>query len=326
MKVARSPAAAGFIGGAVVAPAPARAATRSSRSSAIATGRAAPRRRSGAKLVEDDLSDVARLTAALDGADAVIHAAGSYRIGIPKAERGAMWDANVGTTTRVLDAAEAAGDAADRLRLDGQRLRQHPRPGRRRDVPARPRDGFLSWYDETKYGAHEVAEQRIAGGAPIVIVDAEPGLRPGDHSGLGEQLRLAYERHAAVHRRWRDVGIGARPRRRPRGGHRRRARSRPDRPSRTSSPATAIRLGDALDDRGRGSAARRLPAAPDPERPPPGDGAARPAHRPAEPARESSRRRPASPTGRARSARRTSSASRPRDLGDGAPRHVRRRA
>ena len=62
----------------------------------------------GAELVEDDLSDVARLTDVLRGADVVIHAAGSYRIGIPKSERGAMWDANVGTTTRILDAAEAA--------------------------------------------------------------------------------------------------------------------------------------------------------------------------------------------------------------------------
>jgi len=35
--------------------------------------------------------------------------AGSYRVGICRDERGAMWDANVGTTTRLLDAAEAAG-------------------------------------------------------------------------------------------------------------------------------------------------------------------------------------------------------------------------
>ena len=33
-----------------------------------------------ATLVEDDLSDTGRLTRALDGADAVIHSAGSYRI------------------------------------------------------------------------------------------------------------------------------------------------------------------------------------------------------------------------------------------------------
>ena len=63
---------------------------------------------------EDDDHDgapeaVAALRAAFAGADAVIHAAGMYRIGIGRSERGAMWDANVGATTRFLDAAERAG-------------------------------------------------------------------------------------------------------------------------------------------------------------------------------------------------------------------------
>ncbi len=59
----------------------------------------------GAELVTDDLSDTARLREHLEAADAVIHAAGSYRIGITADERPAMWDANVGTTTRLLEAA-----------------------------------------------------------------------------------------------------------------------------------------------------------------------------------------------------------------------------
>src|SRR5262245_59054212 len=59
-------------------------------------------------LVQSDLSDTAAMTSAMHGADGVIHAAGSYRIGIKAAEREAMRDANVGTTERVLDAAIAA--------------------------------------------------------------------------------------------------------------------------------------------------------------------------------------------------------------------------
>src|SRR5256885_10071732 len=55
------------------------------------------------------INNIDRLTEALRGADAVVHSAGSYRIGIRRSEHGAMWDANVGTTTRILDAAEAAG-------------------------------------------------------------------------------------------------------------------------------------------------------------------------------------------------------------------------
>ena len=56
-------------------------------------------------LVRSDLSDRPGMESAMRGADALIHAAGSYRIGVKPSERAAMRDANVGTTERVLDAA-----------------------------------------------------------------------------------------------------------------------------------------------------------------------------------------------------------------------------
>lgn len=119
----------------------------------------------GAELLASDLSDVAELTEQLRGADGLIHAAGSYRIGIDRSERGAMWDANVGTTTRVLDAAEAAGTTrivhVSTINVFGDTHGRVVDETYRRDLG----EGFLSWYDETKYGAHEVAEQRVAGGA-----------------------------------------------------------------------------------------------------------------------------------------------------------------
>jgi dihydroflavonol-4-reductase len=68
-------------------------------------------------------------------------------------------------------------------------------------------EDFLSWYDETKYGAHEVAEQRIRGGTPVVIVLPSQVYGPGDRSGFGEQLRLAHAgklRYRAVD----DVRVG----------------------------------------------------------------------------------------------------------------------
>jgi nucleoside-diphosphate-sugar epimerase len=161
----------------------------------------------GAELVEDDLSDVGRLVDLLAGADAVIHAAGSYRIGIPKSERGAMWDANVGTTTRVLDAAEKAGTPrivyVSTINVFGNTRGRVVDETYRRDLG----EGFLSWYDETKYGAHEVAEQRIAGGAPIVIVLPSQVYGPGDRSGFGEQLRQAHDGKLA-YRAVDDVGVG----------------------------------------------------------------------------------------------------------------------
>ncbi|HUQ77335.1 MAG TPA: NAD-dependent epimerase/dehydratase family protein [Patescibacteria group bacterium] len=146
----------------------------------------------GADLVEDDLSDVARLTEALRGADAVIHAAGTYRIGIATSERGAMWDANVGTATRMFDAAEAAGTPrivyVSTVNVFGDTHGKVVDETCRRDLA----EGFLSWYDQTKYGAHEIAEQRIASGAPIVIVMPSQVYGPGDHSGFGEQLQAAH--------------------------------------------------------------------------------------------------------------------------------------
>jgi dihydroflavonol-4-reductase len=161
----------------------------------------------GAELVVDDLSDVGGLTERLRGADALIHAAGSYRIGIPKSERGAMWDANVGTTTRILDAAEVAGTSrivsVSTVNVFGNTKGQVVDETYQRDL----REGFLSWYDETKYGAHEVAEQRIAAGAPIVIVMPSQVYGPGDHSGFGLQVRRANEGRLP-YRAVDDAGVG----------------------------------------------------------------------------------------------------------------------
>ena len=212
----------------------------------------------GAEIIEDDLSDVGRLTEALHDADAVIHAAGSYRVGITKAERGAMWDANVGTTTRLLDAAEAAKTPrivyVSTVNVFGNTNGRIVDETYRRDLA----DGFLSWYDETKYGAHEVAEQRIAGGAPIVVVLPSQVYGPGDHSSLGEQLARRPRGQAPVSspRRRRHR---LRPRRRPRRGHRRRARSGRDRP-----PVRPVRPDDdaGRSDRDRGEDRRTQAARP----------------------------------------------------------------
>jgi len=147
----------------------------------------------GATVVEDDLSDVRALTESLRNFDAAIHAAGEYRIGITKAERGAMWDANVGLTTRIMDAAQDASVGrivyVSTVNVFGNTHGRIADETYRRDL----REGFVSWYDETKYGAHEVVEQRIARGAPVVIVQPSQVYGPGDHSGYGEQLRLAFE-------------------------------------------------------------------------------------------------------------------------------------
>lgn len=145
------------------------------------------------ELVASDLDRVPALTEAMRGADAVIHAAGSYKVGIPRAERRAMWDSNVGATERVLDAAIAAGVPrivyVSTNNVAGDTHGRTVDETHRRDLA----EGFASWYDETKYRAHEEALKRIATGAPIIIVQPGQTFGPHDHSLASGQLQLAHD-------------------------------------------------------------------------------------------------------------------------------------
>ena len=147
----------------------------------------------GARLVQGDLGSVDSIRAAMSGADSVIHVAGTYRVGIPASERPAMYEANVGATQRVLDAAIALAIprivAISTVNVFGNTHGRVVDETYHRDL----RDGFLSYYDETKYLAHVATLARAEAGAPIVIV--QPGTVYGrkDHSGIGAQLQAAYE-------------------------------------------------------------------------------------------------------------------------------------
>jgi dihydroflavonol-4-reductase len=103
-----------------------------------------------------------------------------------------MWDANVGTAERVLDAAIAAG-VPRILYISTWNIvgNTHYRVVDERHRRA-PDEGFLTWYDETKYRAHEAAEARIAQGAPIVIGMPSQVYGPHDHSAASGQLGLAH--------------------------------------------------------------------------------------------------------------------------------------
>jgi len=184
---------AGFVGGAVVRQLLARGdqVVAAVRDPAHAGGL----HMSGAALVGVDLAtaDLRALTAAMDGAEAVFHLAGSYRIGIRPGQRPAMWAANVTATERVLDAAASGGVGrivyTSTANVLGNTLGRLPDETFRRPQPP----AFLSWYDETKYRAHLLVEDRAAAGAPVLI--AMPGMiyGPGDHSQAGAQIQQALE-------------------------------------------------------------------------------------------------------------------------------------
>ncbi len=146
-------------------------------------------------LAQSDLRDIAAMTAQMHGADGVIHAAGEYRLGIARDERPKMLDANLGCTERVLDAATDAkvrrivylstvnvfGDTHGKVVDETYRRDPNTKSGR-----------YLSYYDESKFRGYLAAEERIATGAPIVIVQPAQVYGPDDHSWFGEQLGLAF--------------------------------------------------------------------------------------------------------------------------------------
>jgi dihydroflavonol-4-reductase len=147
----------------------------------------------GVELHPGDLGKTSQIVDAMRGADAAIHLAGSYRVGIPASERPRMRDANVGAALRVLDAASSTQMGkivhVSTVNVFGNTHGRIVDERYRRDLA----EGFLSYYDETKYLAHRAVEERIASKAPIVI--AMPGVvyGPNDHSGIGAQLQGAHD-------------------------------------------------------------------------------------------------------------------------------------
>jgi nucleoside-diphosphate-sugar epimerase len=147
----------------------------------------------GVRLVPGDLTSETELREVMTGATGVIHIAGSYHVGIPASERPAMYEANVGATQRVLDAAIAAGVPRivyiSTVNVFGNTRGRIADETYHRDLS----EGFVSYYDETKYLAHVAAETRIEAGAPILIVQPGTVYGAGDHSGMGAQMKAAYD-------------------------------------------------------------------------------------------------------------------------------------
>lgn len=152
--------------------------------------RASALREIGAELVTGDLSDAAVIEAAARGADGAIHAAAIYRIGVKPSQAADLRRSNVDGTRTALDALVAAG--VPRVvyvstvgifgNTQGQIVDESHAPAR---AP------FGSVYEETKVAAHAIALERIAAGAPIVIVQPSAVYGPNDHSELGDLLRRA---------------------------------------------------------------------------------------------------------------------------------------
>ena len=141
----------------------------------------------GAELREGDLSDRAALAGGMAGCDAVIHGAAIYEVGIPTSERPAMYDANVVGTENALGAArDAAVGRVVYVSTIG--AFGNTRGNVVDESYEHPGESFTSYYEETKYEAHQVAKRMIADGLPCVIVQPGGVYGPADHSALGKQM------------------------------------------------------------------------------------------------------------------------------------------
>ncbi len=145
--------------------------------------------RIGCVLVPGGLSEKAAIATGMKGADAVIHGAAVYEVGIPKSEHPQMYEANVVGTENVLRAAlEEKIPKVVYISTIGAFGNTH---GEVVDETYRhPGGSHTSYYEETKVQAHEIAhrlidEERL----PCVIVQPGGVYGPGDHSAVGSQMK-----------------------------------------------------------------------------------------------------------------------------------------
>jgi dihydroflavonol-4-reductase len=152
--------------------------------------KAARLRELGCELVEGDLSAREPLARAMSACDAVFHAAGVYRIGVLAREAEALRAANVEGTAAVLGATAEAG-AARIVYVSTNNVFGNTCGRVVDEAYEREPGGWLSAYDESKYRAHELARERSAQGAPIVIVQPGAIYGRGDHTQIGAMLARA---------------------------------------------------------------------------------------------------------------------------------------
>lgn len=141
----------------------------------------------GCELVRGDLGDDAAIRNGVEGCDSAFHSAAMYKVGIPASQRPEMWESNVRGTERVLQAAVDAG-AGRVVYISTVNAFGNTRGKVVDETYRRHVDDFLSFYDETKFRAHQIAQELIEKGAPVLI--AQPGgvYGPGDPSDLANLI------------------------------------------------------------------------------------------------------------------------------------------
>ena len=152
-------------------------------------GKASDLAAAGATLVQGDLGDESALREGMAGADAVIHCAAVYKVGMPVKERPAMYEANVTGTERVLRT--ALDEKIPRVVYISTMNAYGNTEGEVVDETFEHKRNYVSYYDETKHLAHVVARKMIdEEGLPGIIVQPGSVYGPGDQAEPGGVLRM----------------------------------------------------------------------------------------------------------------------------------------
>ena len=146
--------------------------------------KAARLRELGCELVEGDLTSSEAMSQGMQGCDAVFHLAADYRGGVHDSVLPDMEDTNVGGTRRVLDVARSAG-VAKIVYVSSMVVFGNTRGKVVDETYEHPGRDFTSKYEQTKWQAHKLAEEKAREGVPVVIVQPGSIYGPGDQSATG---------------------------------------------------------------------------------------------------------------------------------------------
>ena len=149
--------------------------------------KAASLRELGVEVRQGDLSSRDKLAEEMQGCDAVIHGAAIYEVGVPKSRHPELHAANVTGTENALGAALDAG-VPRVVYVSTVAVFGNTRGEVVDESYEHPADSFTSYYEQTKYEAHQVAKGLIAKGLPCVIVQPGGVYGPDDHSAVGKQI------------------------------------------------------------------------------------------------------------------------------------------
>lgn len=147
----------------------------------------------GAHLVKGDITDIESMRDNMQSSDVVINNAGWYEFGIRKQDHEIMFKINVEGARNTLNLAIELGlpriihtssilafGRTGEIIADESYKRQYPP---------------LTYYEETKMKAHEIATELQKQGAAIIITCPARVIGPGDHSAIGYLVRM-YVHHS----------------------------------------------------------------------------------------------------------------------------------